>query len=471
MENSQKQITKLGVFSLAMITAGSVDSIRNLPTTALFGSSLIFFFLLGAILFLFPCALVSAELASTSKSRGGIYAWVKDAFGETAGFFAVWCQWIENVIWYPTILSFVAGTIAYLISPGLIANPLFLTVVILVSFWSITIINLFGMKSSAFFANICAVFGLLVPMTLIIALGVVWVVQGNPLHISFGSQHIVPSTAQGNLWVSLTGIILSFCGMEIAAVHSSEVSNPQKSYPRAMLISTLIILSTLMCGSLAIAIVLPGHEISLVAGIMQAFHSFFSAYQMQWVLPVLAIMLILGGMGGVNNWVIAPTRGLHLALQGAKAPAWILRCNYYGAPHVLLVSQACIVTLVTLVFLFLPSVNASYWFLTALASELYMMMYLIMFVSAIRLRYKKVERGEGFIIPGRNWGIWLVAGAGIIGACLTFGIGFIPPQNFHFRSVWHYEFLLICGLVLTNIIPFSLYLLMRRKTEAIAFTT
>lgn len=70
----------LGVFSLAMITAGSVDSIRNLPATALFGSSLIFFFVLGAIFFLLPSALVSAELSSTSQAQGGVYAWVKKGF-------------------------------------------------------------------------------------------------------------------------------------------------------------------------------------------------------------------------------------------------------------------------------------------------------------------------------------------------------------------------------------------------------
>src|SRR3990167_7732503 len=171
----------LGVFSLAMITAGSVDSVRNLPETALFGSSLIFFFVLGALFFLLPTALVSAELASTSQESGGVYAWVKNAFGLRWGFFAIWFQWIENVIWYPTILSFVAGTIGYLISPSLAQDKIFLIVVILCSFWGATIINLFGIKSSARFSNFCTMAGLLLPMTLIIALGTAWIFSGKPL--------------------------------------------------------------------------------------------------------------------------------------------------------------------------------------------------------------------------------------------------------------------------------------------------
>nr|WP_306686857.1 amino acid permease [Candidatus Coxiella mudrowiae] len=85
----------------------------------MFGSSLIFFFILGAIFFLLLSALVAVELSSNSKDLGGIYSWVKSAFGVQFGFLAIWFQWIENVIWYPTILYFITGTIGYLISPTL----------------------------------------------------------------------------------------------------------------------------------------------------------------------------------------------------------------------------------------------------------------------------------------------------------------------------------------------------------------
>ena len=137
----------LTIFSLTMITVGSVDSIRNLPATALFGSQLISFFMLGALFFLIPTALVSAELSSGWPIEGGIYIWVREALGKKAGFLAIWLQWIENVIWYPTILSFVAGTIGYLINPELVKNPYFLWCIIVTSFWGATIVNLSGMRS------------------------------------------------------------------------------------------------------------------------------------------------------------------------------------------------------------------------------------------------------------------------------------------------------------------------------------
>ncbi len=107
----------LGVFSLVMINVIAVDSLRTLPISAHYGSSIIFYYLLAAITFFIPAALVTAELATGWPTKGGIYAWVKEAFGAKVGFLIIWLQWIYNIVWYPTILSFVAVTIAYLIKP------------------------------------------------------------------------------------------------------------------------------------------------------------------------------------------------------------------------------------------------------------------------------------------------------------------------------------------------------------------
>jgi glutamate:GABA antiporter len=451
---------KLGVFSLVMITLGSVDSIRNLPATALFGSSLIFYFLLGAIFFLLPSALVSAELSSTSKMHGGVYAWVKQALGPQMGFLAVWFQWTENVIWYPTILSFVAGSIGYLINPALAHSKVFLVSVILVAFWGATLINLLGVRSSARFANFCTLSGLIIPMTLIIALGITWLAGGRPVQIHFTLDSMLPHMHQSGMWVALTGVMMSFCGMEIATVHSGDVNNPQKAYPRAMLITVLVLVVTLILGALAIAIVLPNHQISLVAGIMQAFSAFFDAYHMHWILPVIAIMLVIGGMGSVSNWIIAPTRGLQIAAADGHLPKICQKQNRFNSPHVLLLSQAVISTFMSMAFLLMPSVNGSYWLLTALAAQQYMLMYIIMFIAGIRWRYARIEKEAGYEIPGgRNkshWGMWLVGLAGLLGSVVTFIIGFIPPSNIAIGGTVHYETLLLSGLVIMTFLPFFL---------------
>lgn len=455
----------LGVFSLAMMTAMSVDSVRNLPATALFGSSLIFFFMVGAICFLIPCALVAAELASTCTEDGGVYVWVKKAFGQSTGFLAIWFQWIENVIWYPTILSFVAGTIAYLISPSLAENKIFLICVILCAFWGATFINLLGIKSSARFSNFCAITGLFLPMILIISLGITWFFSGKPLQINFSEHALLPHLGHPSTWVAMIGILLSFSGMEIATVHAHDVKNPQSAYPKAMLIASLLIIITLLLGSLSIAVVLPSTKINLLDGLMQAFGAFFSAYHLQYLLPLVAIMLVIGGMGGVNNWIIAPTRGLFIALEDAKVENHLVKKNKHEAPSSLLWYQAIIVSFVAGAFLLMPSVNGSYWLLTALAEQLYMIMYFLMFCAAIYLRYKRVQRRNGFMIPGGKYvGMWIVAGIGLLGTIAAFAIGFVPPSNIGVGGTMHFELLLILGLILMSTPPL-IFLWSRRKIK------
>jgi amino acid transporter len=451
MSNKKHSLT---IFSLTMITVGSVDSIRNLPATALFGSQLIFYFVLGALFFLIPTALVSAELASGWAKQGGIYVWVKEAFGKKTGFLAIWLQWIENVIWYPTILSFVAGTIGYLINPDLTSNPYFLWAVIVSCFWGATLLNLRGMKSSAMFSSFCSLAGLLLPMSLIIGLGAAWITQGNPLQIKFDIPSIVPHLEDKSMWVSLTAIMMSFCGIEIATVHANDVNNPQHAFPRALIYSVGIILSTLILGSLAIAVVLPGKDINLVAGIMQAFEAFFLTYNMHWMMPVVAVMLVLGGLGGVSNWIIAPTKGLLVAAEDGNLPEVFQRTNTRGAPVVMLITQAVIVTVLSALFLFMPSVNGSYWLLTALAAQLYMLMYFIMFIAAIKLRISQPDHYRPFKIPGGMMGMLFVAGIGIIGVLTTLGVSFIPPEGINVGSTARYEITLLVGLVLMCAPPF-----------------
>lgn len=444
----------LTIFSLTMITVGSVDSIRNLPATALFGSQLIAFFILGALFFLIPTALVSAELASGWPKQGGIYIWVKEAFGKKTGFLAIWLQWIENVIWYPTILSFVAGTIGYLINPALAANPYFLWLVIVTAFWGATLINLRGMRSSAFFSSVCALSGLLLPMALIIGLGAAWIIGGNPLEVHFDSQSISPHWQDRSMWVSLTAIMMSFCGIEIATVHANDVDNPQRAFPRALVYSVVIILSTLILGSLAIAVVLPQHDINLVAGIMQAFDAFFSKYHLIWMMPIVALMLVMGGLGGVSNWIIAPTKGLLVAAEDGNLPKAFQKANQHGAPIMMLIGQAVVVTILSTLFLFMPSVNGSYWLLTALAAQLYMLMYLLMFAAAIKLRLTAAQHPRAFRIPGGVPGLLFVAGIGMIGALVTLVVSFLPPEGINVGTVSRYEFTLISGLILMCLPPF-----------------
>lgn len=444
-------LQKISSLALTLLITGSIDSIRNLPAAALFGSSLIFFFTLAAILFLIPTALVSADLTA-NLSEGGIYQWCRLAFGEKVGFLAVYLQWINNVVWFPTILSFIAGTAAYLIDPALAQHKCYLISVILIVFWLLTFMNLKGVRLSAKFTSLCALLGLIIPMTTIIGLFIVWVFLKKPMQIHFTMQSILPDFKHVENWTALTAIMLSFTGMELATVHIKDVNDPKKSFPRALTFSTFIILITMIAGSVAIACVLPHDKINLVNGTIETFSYFLSAYHLGWLLPLMTILLVIGSLGGMISWVISPIKGLSQAANHGFLPPFFQRLNRHGVAQNLLLTQASLVSLICLAFLLFPGVNGSYWLLTALSTQLYMFMYILMFLAALRLRKKMPYTENTFRIPGKKIGFALACLFGLMGCLVTIGIGFIPPVNLNIGSGWYYQ-IIFCTGMLTMTLP------------------
>ena len=463
MTNVSK-LTTLSTFALVMLITGAVDNIRNLPAAALFGSTLIFFYVFSAIVFLIPTALVSAELSASWPEKSGIYHWVRLAFGERFAFLAIWLQWINNMVWFPTILSFIAGIIAYLINPDLAQNKIYLVTVILASFWFLTLINLKGIHVSANFVSFCTIIGMVIPMALIISLAVAWIMMGKPLQIHITASNMLPSFSHMENWVSLTAIMTAFIGMELAAVHIKDVNNPQKTFPKAIYISVWLILLTMIFGSLAIAFVLPAGEISLVNGVMQAFTSFFAAYHIKWFIPVIAVMMLFGTSGGVISWVIALARGLLQAAQLGYLPKFFSKENKHGVAANLLITQAVFVSVICLAFLLMPSVSGSYWLLTALSTELSMIMYALMFFASLRIRHKFPEQPRPFTIPGGKIGMWIVCLLGLVGCIITFIVGFFPPTGINFGSTLRYQ-MMFTGGIIVMILPILFFYAYKSKTQ------
>lgn len=455
---------KISLLSLVLLIVAAIDSIRNLPASALFGSALIFFFIFSAIVFLIPTSLVAAELSATFPEKGGVYHWVKTAFGEKWAMVAIWLQWINTMVWYPTILSFIAGTASYLINPDLSQNKWYLVICILIIFWGITLVNLRGIHLSARINSFCASIGTIFPMFFLIALGVIWVISGHSLQISLQPDQLFPSLAQSTNWVALIAIMASFLGIELAGVHVNDIREPQHNFPKAVLYSSSFILFSMIFGSLSIAFVLPEKEINLVAGVIQVFSNMFEAFGIKALTPVLTILIVLGSMGGIINWLISPAKGLLHAAEYGYLPRFFTRKNKHGIAQNILISQAVLVSLFCLIFLLVPSVNAFYWFLTALSTELYMCMYVLMFFSACRLHHKYVDRPKAFKIPGRTFGMWTTCLLGFFGCLCTIIVSFFPPENVDVGSHARYILMIFIGNIL-SISPVLLFYLYKKLSN------
>lgn len=452
--NSKRVIS---VFVLAMLNVSIMASLRNLPLVAELGYKMIFFFAIVAAAFLIPCALVSAELATGWTKSGGIYVWVREALGDRWGFFSIWMQWVHNVTWYPAILSFVAATLAYIISPELAENKAFIQSIVLIVFWGMTLINYFGIETSTIVSTVGVIAGTIIPGLFIISLGVIWLIMGHPTQIPFSTGALIPDFENWGNIVFLAGLFLAFSGLEVSAGYAGEVKNPQKNFPKAIMIAAGITLFLFMLGALSIAIVIPRENISLVSGLMEALKLYLSQYGLSWVLPVLAILLVVGAIAEVNSWIMGPVKALYTTSIHGNLPPFFQNLNKHGMPTHLLLFQAIIVTIVSFIILYMPTLSTSYWILTAISAQIYLIMYIFMFISAIRLRYTHPHVPRVYKIPHPHKGIWFVASLGMLASIFAIIIGFVPPTQLATGSRFVYHSFLFCGLLVMIAIPLIIY--------------
>jgi len=454
-----KSTKPLGFFGLVMINVIAVDSLRTLSIGANYGFSLVFFYLLIAFAFFIPNILISAELATGWPSMGGAYVWIREAFGEKWGFFAIWLQWVYNLAWFPTIFTFIGATLAYLINPHLVNDKLYMLATTLGFFWISTIASCTGIRTASWISTVGAIFGTLLPMMVIIFLGVAWIISGKPVQIDISLSSFFPHnlTSVDSL-VLLTSVLFGLMGIEISAVHAGNVRNPQKNYPRSLGFSGLIIFLSLVMASLAITVVVPQKQINIVSGLMEAFELFFKAFHYSWAVSLIAILIIIGSFAGVSAWILGPPKSLLIACEdmNLKGFQFLTKRDKDETPIGLLLLQAVIVSMLCGAFLLIPSVSGTYWLLSALTVQLALPYYILMFAAAIRLRYKKAHIERAYRIPFGNAGIWVCGVLGILACIFTMIIGFFPPTQVQVGKGFQYEIILISGILLLGVVPFIL---------------
>ncbi|OGT43395.1 MAG: transporter [Gammaproteobacteria bacterium RIFCSPHIGHO2_12_FULL_40_19] len=443
----------LSLLSLVAINVIAIDSLRTLPFSAEYGFSAVFYYLLAAITFFLPVSLVSAELATGWPETGGVYVWVREAFGKKIGFLTIWLQWFYNIVWYPTIMSLIAVAIAYTINPALEHSKIYMLSVIMIVFWGCTLVNCLGMRVASWVSNFSAVVGTIIPMLLVVVLGVVWICMEKPIQTPLTTQTFFPSLKHIDNLVLLIAVLYGLVGMEMSASHAREVANPQRDYPKAVFYSIAIILFTLIFGSLAISIVVPTQQLNVVSGLLQAFSLFFQAFHMMWFMPILAILIVFGAIGGAAAWMLGPSKGMLAACQDGSLPASLGKVSKNNTPVRILLLQGILFTIMCSAFILMPTVSSGFWVLTDVTAILALLVYVAMFPAAIVLRYKFPDKPRAFKIPGGKIGLWVTCLLGLLTCLFAVVIGFFPPIQIPVGNVVTYEIIIMSGVVIGCIVP------------------
>ena len=427
--------------ALAMMMVASVGSIAQLSDSATFGLGAITVYLIPAVLFLLPVGLVSAELATSHE--GGIFVWVREAFGDRTGFQATWFVFMNSVTLYPSLLSFGAAALATAFGrPDLAGNGLYMGTVVLVGFWLATFVVSKGMKTTAGLSNLGVGLGTIVPALALIFFMFAWLIDSKPSATPLHLSDVTPPFTGLSSIALVVGTFVAFAGLEVNAVHIKHLKGRPKSYFKAVLSAAALVFVMYMLGSIAISVAVPDASLELTSGASQAFSVYADGFGIPGLSNLLSGLLVLGAVAASIAWIAGPSRSMWLVGRAGYLPQRFQKVNRNDVQMPILFFQGVIVTILSLVFVVAPNTSAAFAVLQDISIILYMGMYVCMFAAAIKLRRSQpdVER------PIRIQGLTPIACVGILAALSAIVLGLTPPAGYSAAPGWVHAVIVVVGV-------------------------
>ncbi|WP_018591847.1 glutamate:gamma-aminobutyrate antiporter [Terrisporobacter glycolicus] len=465
---SQKH--SLTLFAFFAMTASMVMTVYEYPTFATSGFHLVFFLLLGGILWFLPVALCAAEMATVDGwQEGGIFAWVGNTLGEKFGFAAIFFQWFQITVGFVTMIYFILGCVSYIFNWDALNNvPLIKFIGVLVIFWVLTFSQLGGTKNTAKIAKAGFIFGILIPAIILFGLSITYLLQGNPVNVKIGAQYFIPDFSKVNTLVVFVSFILAYMGVEASASHVNELQDAKKNYPLAMIILVILAILLNTIGGLTVAAVVPQSQLSLSSGVVETFEALVLHFMPHgtWIVKIIAILLALGVMGEVSAWVVGPSKGMYAAAQQGILPKKLTKTNEHNVPINLVFVQGVVVTIWAAVLTFGGGGN-NVSFLTAISLTvvIYLVGYLLFFIGYFALILKKPDLKRAYHVPGGKTFKLVVATCGLVTSIFALVISFVPPAQLTGKSAHEYLTILIISFIITVLIPFVIYQFTSKKRD------
>ena len=340
---------------------------------------------------------------------------------------------------------------------SLASNKVYTLVVVLIIYWLATFISLKGMGWVGKVAKVGGLVGTIIPAALLIILGIVFLASGGVSNLDFHSSFFPDFTNFDNV-VLAASIFLFYAGMEMGGIHVKDMVNPSKNYPKAVFIGAFITVVIFVLGTFALGIIIPAKDINLTQSLLVGFDNYFKYIHASWLSPIIAIALAFGVLAGVLTWVAGPSKGIFAVGKAGYMPPFFQKTNKLGVQKNILYVQGGAVTVLSLLFVVMPSVQSFYQILSQLTVILYLVMYLLMFSGAIYLRYNMKKANRPFRIGKKGNGLmWLIGGLGFCGSLLAFILSFIPPSQISTGSNTVWFSVLIIGALIVIIAPFIIY--------------
>jgi amino acid transporter len=348
------------------------------------------------------------------------------------------------------VLAYIASTLAYVLAPSLAHSGVYTTVVIIVVFWAAVLVSARGVVAADKLASYGIFIGTLIPGLLLVVLAVVYLLGGNTSAAPLTAHHVLPP------WHGVTSIVLvvngffTYAGVEVNAVHVDDLEDAPREFPKATFVAVILILLVFILPTLAISVAVPASNISFTAGVMQAFKTLLVHFDLNILTPVIALGLTVASLSGLLDWLTGPSTGLvDIARERGYLPRYFQELNSSGVQVHILVAQGIVITLIGLLYALVPTVSRAYWIFAALATEVYLVMYVLMFVAASNLRRRAPQHQRGYRAPA----LITICLVGMIASLAASVVGLLPPSQLGHISTAPYVLALLAGTLIVGVLP------------------
>ena len=463
----KRTLTFFGFFA---ITASMVMTVYEYPSFASSGFHLVFFLIIGGILWFLPVALCAAEMATVKGwESGGIFAWVGNTLGRRWGFAALFFQWFQITVGFVTMAFFILAAFAYVVGwDALYKDPLVMFFGVAAIVWLLTLTQLGGTKYTARISKVGFVGGIIVPVLVLLAGLLIYFATGGMSQIAISPAAFVPDFSKADTLVIFASFILAYMGVEASASHVNELKNPNRNYPLAMIILAVLTIALDALGGLAVATTLPASVLdgNLSFGVIEAFRAIYVEHigpAFSWIVFAVALLLALGVLAEISAWIVGPSRALLDTAHDGILPPSFKKVNKHGVSVRTVVVQAAIVTMWDAVLCGSIALSggssSSVGYLTAigLTVVIYLVGYVLFFLGYFVLVLRKKSLPRSFQLPGGTPFKVVVAGVGLIMTLATLVISFFPSSNLTAQANQVYQITLFVAFAVSVALPFVIY--------------
>lgn len=433
---------KMGTMQITFFCICAVIVLGTLTASASLGPSGLLLWGLAIILFVIPNMMITAELGTTYPAEGGIYDWIRRAFGKRMSTRAIYLYWISNGIWMAANFIFLTGLVADVFWPGM---PLWvqLTMIIALIWITVAIIN-HQVEVGIGVTVTGAIFKVIIILT--VGIGGMVYASRHGIATPFNAQTLIPDRSNGIGFFS--AIIYNVTGFELVACMGSVLKNPAKTMPKAILWSSLAVVGLYIFGSLGIMMAIPQQDINLVSGVTDAIKPLFGADSaIVWIITVLFLLCILGDQ---VTWSMAPSRAAAEAAKEGCLPAVIGRWHpKHQTPYGANTTLGIIGTVISVVYsLFAAGDSAdTFWSVFAFSSTCIISSYLLFYPAFIKLRLCDPATKRPYRMPGGMVAAWVctLLCVGLIAVAIVL---FVFPDVLSGTVNWTHSGPIVVGMVI-----------------------